>query len=290
MPSQGAKDSPLETEFLSGWCIIQASSDTIISGPSVEVVSLEEAGPAARVSATKITEHYDASGKNGELETLRECLAYEKSGEEWLAEADSSGGIGCIPMSREQDPVDFPVDEATMVPLREHCTDGSNPPLPSNSPSVSGSGTFMNPFRHWIDSTGRFRVEAKFVGVGGGEACLHKMEGGTIVVPLSKLSILDQDYIRAVAGHNEVFPAVPSSNELIQERLPWLSEMQSTTPVHEADFRVWCDPTGNFRVVAKYLGMSDSNVRLHKANGVIINVPLWRICSADTDYIRRMHS
>ncbi|RXK37875.1 hypothetical protein M231_04874 [Tremella mesenterica] len=51
--------------------------------------------------------------------------------------------------------------------------------------------------------------------------------------------------------------------------------------------RVWNDKTGQFKVEAEYLGMNGAKVRLHKTNGVIIEVPVEKMSNEDTQLIKR---
>lgn len=51
--------------------------------------------------------------------------------------------------------------------------------------------------------------------------------------------------------------------------------------------RVWHDKTGNFRVEAEFLGMGNGKIRLHKLNGVVIEVPLEKMSIEDINYIKK---
>lgn len=51
--------------------------------------------------------------------------------------------------------------------------------------------------------------------------------------------------------------------------------------------RVWSDKTGQFKVEAEYLGLNGNKIRLHKINGVIIEVPLDKMAQEDVQMIRR---
>jgi hypothetical protein len=51
--------------------------------------------------------------------------------------------------------------------------------------------------RLWIDSTGRFRVRAEFLGMADGDQVRLKKENGAVItVPLNRLSEPDQEYVR----------------------------------------------------------------------------------------------
>src|SRR5258708_325931 len=49
--------------------------------------------------------------------------------------------------------------------------------------------------------------------------------------------------------------------------------------------RLWHDRTGQFRVEAEYLGMRDGKLRIHKTNGVIIDVPVEKMSPADITFV-----
>lgn len=51
--------------------------------------------------------------------------------------------------------------------------------------------------------------------------------------------------------------------------------------------RVWSDRTGQFKVEAEFLGMNGNKLRLHKLNGVIIEVPLEKMSPDDAHMIKR---
>ncbi|ORX39089.1 hypothetical protein BD324DRAFT_587922 [Kockovaella imperatae] len=51
--------------------------------------------------------------------------------------------------------------------------------------------------------------------------------------------------------------------------------------------RVWSDKTGQFKVEAEYLGLYNGKIRLHKINGVIIDVPLDKMAQEDIQMIKR---
>ncbi|KAK4684569.1 actin cytoskeleton-regulatory complex protein SLA1, partial [Tremellales sp. Uapishka_1] len=51
--------------------------------------------------------------------------------------------------------------------------------------------------------------------------------------------------------------------------------------------RVWNDKSGQFKVEAEFLGMNGAKIRLHKLNGVIIEVPLEKMSNEDNQLIKR---
>ncbi|KAJ8523034.1 hypothetical protein ONZ45_g480 [Pleurotus djamor] len=52
--------------------------------------------------------------------------------------------------------------------------------------------------------------------------------------------------------------------------------------------RVWHDRTGQFRVEAAFLGFSNGKLRLHKINGVIVEVPAEKMSHDDLRYVEKM--
>lgn len=55
-----------------------------------------------------------------------------------------------------------------------------------------------------------------------------------------------------------------------------------------AKTRIWKDRTGNFKVEAEFLGVSNGKVRLHKVNGVVIDVPVDKMASEDVKLIKNL--
>jgi hypothetical protein len=52
----------------------------------------------------------------------------------------------------------------------------------------------------WTDSTGRFSVEAEFVGLSDGQVTLKRQDGKWFRVALERLSLRDQDYVRQLTA------------------------------------------------------------------------------------------
>lgn len=56
-------------------------------------------------------------------------------------------------------------------------------------------------------------------------------------------------------------------------------------PADRSAPRLWTDRTGNFQIRAKYLGLEDGKVRLEKADGTVIPVPLDRLSDEDQKFV-----
>ncbi|RDB22766.1 Actin cytoskeleton-regulatory complex protein SLA1 [Hypsizygus marmoreus] len=54
--------------------------------------------------------------------------------------------------------------------------------------------------------------------------------------------------------------------------------------------RVWHDRSGQFRVEAAFLGFNNGKLRLHKVNGVIVEVPSEKMSVEDMQYVERLTS
>jgi hypothetical protein len=78
---------------------------------------------------------------------------------------------------------------------KEETTDKDKKPDTPNKPSPEKPKRDV--MRVWTDSTGRFQIEAKLVGVEGGKAKLAKPDGSVIQVPIDKLSEADRKFIES---------------------------------------------------------------------------------------------
>ena len=50
--------------------------------------------------------------------------------------------------------------------------------------------------------------------------------------------------------------------------------------------RTWTDPTGKYKVEAELAGFKDGKVKLRKTDGVLLSVPITRLCEADQQFVR----
>ena len=68
--------------------------------------------------------------------------------------------------------------------------------LATVAPAASAAAdTGVSPVRTWSDATGKFRVEARFVGLDAGKVILQKADGNRIAVPLERLSPADRQFV-----------------------------------------------------------------------------------------------
>ncbi|KDQ13730.1 hypothetical protein BOTBODRAFT_133293 [Botryobasidium botryosum FD-172 SS1] len=87
---------------------------------------------------------------------------------------------------------------------------------------------------------------------------------------------------RAEASRSE--PVKPS--EPLAASTP--SKRDSLDKPRPGNTRVWHDRTGQFKVEAEFLGVKDGKVRLHKINGVVIEVPTEKMAPDDMARIERL--
>jgi hypothetical protein len=73
--------------------------------------------------------------------------------------------------------------------------------------------------RKWTDTTGKFSIEAEFVGLADGIITLKREDGQTIHLPLEKLSATDQEVARALArARSEHNPFVPGGDKPVESQ------------------------------------------------------------------------
>lgn len=67
------------------------------------------------------------------------------------------------------------------------------------------------------------------------------------------------------------------------------SDTHKNVPSAEST-RIWHDRSGQFRVEAAFLGYSNGKLRLHKVNGVVIEVPSEKMSLEDIRYVERLNA
>jgi hypothetical protein len=92
----------------------------------------------------------------------------------------------------------FPTLEETAKGIYHGSNDRDNPKKEDkakNSESSSSEKADLAVFRVWSDRTGRFQVEAKYLGIESGKVRLERRDGRVILIPLETLSEADQRFI-----------------------------------------------------------------------------------------------
>jgi hypothetical protein len=85
------------------------------------------------------------------------------------------------------------------IPLPRHWVRSmgatSSPAATASSPAPTTRTTPAPASRTWTDSSGKFKIEAKFVSFADGKVTLEKPDGVQIKMPLEKLSADDQKFV-----------------------------------------------------------------------------------------------
>lgn len=84
---------------------------------------------------------------------------------------------------------------------------------------------------------------------------------------------------------NDIPQSIPHKSGLPSR--PQESSSSRTLPSQNR-IRTWHDKSGQFKVEAEFLGFKGGKIRLHKVNGVVIEVPLAKMSPEDCDYIDRV--
>jgi hypothetical protein len=97
-------------------------------------------------------------------------------------------------------PPPIPGVPAPEVPLPRHwvramAASASKPAESSSPPPPSAPAASAAVSRTWTDSSGKFRIEARFISLAGGQVTLEKPDGVQLRMPLDKLSAADQKFV-----------------------------------------------------------------------------------------------
>jgi len=109
---------------------------------------------------------------------------------------------------------------------------------------------------------------------------LQSATGQVGVVPASYVKLLNQPPSPSLVALDLKMRHMPAE----EPRTPRPAERTAARP-SGARMRTWVDATGRFRVDAELVGVRRDVVRLHKANGAIIDVPLVKMSRTDLVYL-----
>ena len=87
--------------------------------------------------------------------------------------------------------------EPTLPPDRIRPRSGA----PQTAATVPPAAAANPGMRTWIDATGKFKMEARFVAFQAGVVTLIKADGGELKMPLDRLSADDQAYVKSVTAN-----------------------------------------------------------------------------------------
>ncbi|KAF5360278.1 hypothetical protein D9758_009134 [Tetrapyrgos nigripes] len=160
-----------------------------------------------------------------------------------------------------------------------------------------------------VDPNGcQFEFDAALLVYKDGNLWLHKTNGIIIQVPAEKLSVEDRKYVarlivkmrrsnrlfqlqklKTLKGDHRPISTVSSHMDSFSGTPPLASSrvVPGGTPPKN-HIRTWCDRTGQFKVNAALLAYKDGKLRMHKTNGVIIEVPTEKMSVEDMKYVQNL--
>jgi hypothetical protein len=99
-------------------------------------------------------------------------------------------------------------------------------------PKVATTAPDQSKMREWKDKTGKFTVEAAYVGIADNKVQLHKLNGVVIGVPLDKLDDSTLQYLRTLPGNGNlnvgVKPNIPAPPQVKQSSFNSLAVKNSS--------------------------------------------------------------
>ena len=123
---------------------------------------------------------------------------------------------------------------------------------------------------------------------------LQNAKGHIGVVPASYVEVLKENNSPALNALNHKFSTMRDPRRAAPRRPTEAKRHESAArPLvdhppqlpNQGRMRTWVDATGRFRVEAELVGVRTDTVRLHKANGTLIDVPLFKMSLADLRYL-----
>ena len=84
-------------------------------------------------------------------------------------------------------------------------------------------------------------------------------------------------------------PSPEKRNEKMKRLLMLFLIVAFFCPVAPAESRTWKSSSGRFSTEAELLGFKDGKVKLKKADGKVIEVPLLSLCAADQQYVKKQY-
>ncbi|KAI8093166.1 uncharacterized protein BX664DRAFT_371963 [Halteromyces radiatus] len=91
----------------------------------------------------------------------------------------------------------------------------------------------------------------------------------------------------AAANSPQITAASSPRRSQIPAPLPPTANTHDTGKPDPSKVRTWTDRTGAFKVEAQFLACNNGKIRLHKINGVKIDVPVQKMCTEDLHYIEQ---
>ena len=141
---------------------------------------------------------------------------------------------------------------------------------------MSGGPVVVAKRRTYRDKTGKHSVYASFKELRDNQVVLKKKDGSEVVLPLDKLSEIDQEYLEKKGYLTELVSSEDAT-----------SEPDSETSTDSPALRLFVDSTGKFKINAVFVELKDDEVLLRKESGGDVTLPLERLSEKDQQYIRK---
>lgn len=165
---------------------------------------------------------------------------------------------------------DSAASESPAAAAADDSSDNTGAPIPDH-PAV----------REWTDSTGRFRVQAIFLGLKNETIQLRRIDGKEFSLPIGRLCAADRTY----AEFRARLAQANTSADDDEQRTPSHRQQPAMENGTESA-RVWTDSTGGSQVTATFIDADKDNVRLKRTDGREISVPIMRLSGSDREYIQ----
>jgi SLA1 homology domain 1, SHD1 len=195
----------------------------------------------------------------------------------WRSWYDGSDGPICKKFEISSFPTIFLIDHAGVIRYKNvrnpELLDAAIEKLVREAEQAIAGGDVKPPepeFRKYVDSTGKFKVDAKFVSFAGGMVELEKKAGGKISLALEKLSEDDRQYLE-LAGYL---------------REGTIADTGGVEAAPVATVRVFTDITGEHKVTASFVRLDGANVKLRKEDGTEIVLSMDKLSESDQEWIR----
>jgi len=120
--------------------------------------------------------------------------------------------------------------------------------------------------RTWSSHDGKFTIQAEFLESSEGKVRLKKADGKEFVIPLEKLSAGNQRWVESEVSRKQ-------------------TSKQKPEPVSVESLRTWTSRNGKSTTQAEFLEFSEGKVRLKKADGKEIVIPLEKLSASNRRWV-----
>ncbi|KNZ79832.1 Actin cytoskeleton-regulatory complex protein sla1 [Termitomyces sp. J132] len=210
-------------------------------------------------------------------------IILERDGDEWWKCRNSSGKEGVVPASYIE----------VLTPLSVHAVRVSPPP-PSPPPEDDDDGEAAAEAEQQRAEAQRAAEEQGEQERLRAEQAKKKADAQRRAKEAAEAAELERRRRKEAASRVSSLPAIEQKTTISPNKPS--SSSSSSKPSGEINrpapdkIRTWHDRSGQFRVEAAFLGFNNGKLRLHKVNGVIVEVPSEKMSIEDMKHIERLMS